>query len=269
MNTTIAHISDIHFGRIVHPRIVEHLLQEINDLCADVVVVSGDLTMRARRHEFEAAAAMLDAFTSPVIVVPGNHDVYPWFQPYRRLTRPLGRYRKYISENLAPSYQRNGLAVLGISSAHGRTIKGGRVTGVERRTIKDFFEGQNRRVFKVLVLHHHLTKIQALAPHDVARQARKALEMASHVGVDLILCGHLHISHIEPLEVMPERHRIVIASAGTATSDRGRGARPDSNLYNVIRVYPDAFEIEERLYDPAAHGFIRHGNVRFERTFTL
>ena len=267
MNTTIAHISDIHFGRIVHPGIVENLIREVNCVGADVVVVSGDLTMRARRHEFEAAAEMLGAFKPPVIVVPGNHDVYPWFQPYHRLTRPLGRYRKYISEDLTPSYQKDGLAVLGIPSAHGRTIKGGRVGDVEREAIRVFFEGQDRRVFKVLVLHHHLTKIQALAPHDVAHKAREALETASHVGVDLILCGHLHISHIEPLELVPDRHRIVIASAGTATSNRGRGAKPDSNLYNLIRVYPDAFEIEERLYDPATQIFAMHGAVHFDRTF--
>lgn len=269
MTITIAHISDIHFGRIAHPRIVKNLVREINDSGVDVVAVSGDLTMRARRNEFQAAVEMLEAFEPPVIVVPGNHDVYPWFKPVQRLTRPLGQYRKHISEDLTPTFRNGGLAVLGIPSAHGRTIKGGRVGSAEREAIRTFFEGQDRKVFKVLVLHHHLTQIQALAPHDVARDAQQALETASHVGVDLILCGHLHISHIEPLELMPDRHRIVIASAGTATSDRGRGTQPDSNLYNYIRVSPEAFEIEERLYDPKTQCFAKRGAVQFERRFEL
>ena len=41
----------------------------------DVVVVSGDLTQRARRAEFAAARRYLDELPSPQIVVPGNHDV--------------------------------------------------------------------------------------------------------------------------------------------------------------------------------------------------
>ncbi|HET6567407.1 MAG TPA: metallophosphoesterase family protein [Rhodothermales bacterium] len=266
---TIAHISDIHFGRIKQPGIVEHLVEEINAAGVDLVAVSGDLTMRARPHEFRSAVEMLDALQPPVLVVPGNHDVYPWWRPYRRLRHPLGRYRTHVTADLLQTFKEKGLAVLGINSAHGRTMKGGRIGPLERATIRSFFQEQEPDVFKVLVVHHHLTLIQALAPHDVARKAQKTLEVASSVGVDLVLCGHLHVSHIEPLELAPGRHRMVIVSAGTATSSRGRGRHAQTNLYNLIRISPESFEIEERIYEPEAGRFVKHDETLFSRIYEM
>lgn len=265
MSATLAHISDIHFGRIAQPDIVGHLIAEINSAGVDLVAVSGDLTMRARPHEFQAAAEMLKALHPPVLVVPGNHDVYPWWRPFHRLIQPLGRYRRHIATDLLQTFEARNLAVLGINSAHGRTVKGGRIGSLERAAIRSFFEEHDADTFKVLVVHHHLVKIQALAPHDVAHNARKTLEFASHASVDLVLCGHLHVSHIEPLALVPGRHRMVIVSAGTATSNRGRGRQGRTNLYNLIRITPEAFDIEERLYEPEAGRFVHHRMTHFTR----
>ncbi|MDA0874371.1 MAG: metallophosphoesterase, partial [Bacteroidetes bacterium] len=60
--TRLAHISDIHFGRIAHPGIVDALVSDINAAKVDLVVVSGDLTQRAFGHQFRAARRMLEAF---------------------------------------------------------------------------------------------------------------------------------------------------------------------------------------------------------------
>jgi 3',5'-cyclic AMP phosphodiesterase CpdA len=244
----IAHLSDLHFGKIAHPEIVGILIKEVNASDVDLVVVSGDLTQRARYGEFEDAAAMLEAIQPPTLVVPGNHDVYPWWNPFKRMFAPLGRFQRFISDDLLPSFEQDGVAVLGVNSAHGRTIKGGRIASADREAMEAFFESRGADVCKVLVVHHHLTKIRALGPHDVARKAQKTLQLASELGVDLILCGHLHISHIEPLEVVPEAHRLVVASAGTATSSRGRRSNREMNFYNVIDVNADGFTIQERRY---------------------
>ena len=53
---TIAHISDLHFGA-EDPRIVEGLTESIAEYHPSVVVISGDLTQRARKRQFEAAGA--------------------------------------------------------------------------------------------------------------------------------------------------------------------------------------------------------------------
>lgn len=261
----IAHLSDIHFGRIAYPEIVGLLVGEVNAAEVDLVAVSGDLTQRARRHQFTAAVEMLKSFEAPVLVVPGNHDVYPWWRPISRLAFPLGRYKRYVSRDLLPTFEMEGLSVLGINSAHGRTVKGGQIRKREREAIREFFSSRDASIFKVLVVHHHITRIQALGPHDVVSQAREALEVASASGVDLILCGHLHVSHVEPLSVVPENHRIVVVSAGTATSNRGRGTNRHTNFYNMIEIDDEAFTIEERKFDPEARRFVTHATTRFAR----
>ncbi len=264
----IAHISDIHFGKITQPEIVDVLVEEINAFAPSLVAVSGDLTQRARHHEFRAARAMLDRFAAPVLVVPGNHDVYPWWNPVRRVFQPLRRYRRMITPDLTPTFEADGLAVLGLNTAHGRTGKGGRVGKTMRGVIRPFFGSKPEGTFKVLVVHHQLSRIGALKSHDVAHRARRTLEKARAVGVDLVLCGHLHVSHVERLEVVgaaPDEKALVVASAGTATSSRGRATNRGTNFYNQIRIAPDAFEIEERQFRPAAGVFERSRLTRFGR----
>jgi len=265
----IAHISDLHFGRIAHPGIVARLIQEVNADAVDLVVLSGDLTQRARPREFEAACAMLDAIEPPTLVVPGNHDVYPWWFPIRRLVRPLARYRSYVTETLTPTVHSGavpgGVSVLGINTAFGATVKGGRLTQKQLSHIRQHFQSVEATAFKVLVLHHHLTRIRSLGRHDIVWKAQEALDIAIEVGVDLVLCGHLHVSHIEPVEIVPSRRRLVVVSAGTATSNRGRHSNQATNFYNRITVGPDTFTIEERRYLPDDDRFIRDGRTTFDR----
>lgn len=245
----IIHISDIHFGKIAHPGIVEALLEEIADEKPNLVAVSGDLTQRARPREFRAAQRMLKGIRQPVIVVPGNHDVYPWWHPVARLFDPLARFRRFITDDLCPTFEMEGLSVLGLNTAHGRTIKGGKINEAVHQRVREHFQMVDRSAFRVIVLHHHLTKIQSLGPHDIARNARRTLAEAGRMCVDLVLCGHLHVSHIEPVEIAPAGHRIVIASAGTATSNRGRYSNRDTNFYNLIEIADDHFRIEERKFE--------------------
>lgn len=277
---TLAHASDIHFGAINDPRVVDALVDEINAANVDVVCVSGDLTQRARAREFDAARAMLDRFSAPYLVVPGNHDVYQWWSPFKRVFKPLRRYRREITDNLTPSFEKAngayGLAALGINSAHGRTRKGGRISSAMRAAMQAFFGSKPAGTFQVLVLHHHLTRLRALGNHDVSRKATRTLALAQTLGVDLVLCGHLHISHVEaigddaPVPGAIETSgrgpkRVVIASAGTATSTRGRGKHRQTNFYNLIRVFEDRFDVVERRFDPAAGTFVTAETRTFAR----
>jgi Predicted phosphohydrolases len=202
---TIAHISDLHFGRIADSGVVEALLDEINAAGIDLVAVSGDLTQRARPAEYRAARNLLDALGPPTLVVAGNHDVYPWWRPLKRLRTPLERYKQFITEDLAPTFEAGGVAALGLTSAYGPSIKGGRIGPADRAAMRAFFSETGDDRFKVLVVHHqlHPTAIGPISPHPVARQAQQTLAVAGEVGIDLILCGHLHISAIQPLEIIP------------------------------------------------------------------
>lgn len=246
----IAHISDIHFGRISHPTIVDTLIRDINAANVDLVVVSGDLTQRAFGHQFRAARRMLEAFDAPTLVVPGNHDVFPWWRLLSRLFDPLRRFKKIITPDLAPHIEFPGVVVQGINSAFGWTVQGGRITEKELQQIRDGFSATSEDAFRILVVHHHLAELELLGDHDVSKGAEKAFRTAHEMKVDLILCGHLHVSHVAHVSIHTGAKPIVIATSGTSTSSRGRGSDPAANYFNMIEVTASEFVIEERIYDP-------------------
>src|SRR3954470_23952955 len=114
---TLAHISDLHFGRH-DPRKVEALLESLDKNRPDVVAISGDLTQRARSSEFAEARRFLDRIRRPVVIVPGNHDV-PLYAVHRRFFQPFAKYSRFVAgSGAADSYfADSGLAVLGLNTA--------------------------------------------------------------------------------------------------------------------------------------------------------
>jgi 3',5'-cyclic AMP phosphodiesterase CpdA len=88
---TVVHLSDLHFGR-TDQALIDPLLARVHSEKPDCVVVSGDLTQRARVQEFRAARAFLDRLPRPQVVVPGNHDV-PLYRVLERMSRPLSMTR--------------------------------------------------------------------------------------------------------------------------------------------------------------------------------
>jgi len=261
--TRIAHISDIHFGRIKHPSIVQALIDNINAADVDLVVVSGDLTQRAFGHQFRAARRMLDTFDAPTLVVPGNHDVFPWWRIFSRLLDPLRRYRKLIEPDLAPRWKGEGVVVQGINSAFGWTIQGGRVTSLELLQISEGFSGVPADALRVLVVHHVMKQFGALDTHDVMLRGAEALTSARDAGVDLVLSGHLHI----PASEKVGDDGPVIVAAGTTTSTRGRASFKKTNSYNLIEITEDVIQIRRKTFDPDADRFQAEEEVStFART---
>jgi 3',5'-cyclic AMP phosphodiesterase CpdA len=90
--TRLFHVSDLHFGR-EDKEAVAWFAQVVRDEMPDAVICTGDLTMRARAAEFEAAGDYLDDLPVPVTVEPGNHDL-PYYNPLARIFSPYGRFGK-------------------------------------------------------------------------------------------------------------------------------------------------------------------------------
>ena len=86
----LAHLSDLHFGR-TDTRVVEALLADLQHHRPDLVVISGDITQRARTYQFAEARAFLDRLPCPAVIVPGNHDLVPLYRPLGRLFNPPSR----------------------------------------------------------------------------------------------------------------------------------------------------------------------------------
>src|SRR4029079_19628242 len=122
---TILHLSDLHFGR-VNPLLVDPLLKIVKEIGPDLVAVSGDLTQRARSHQFQQARSFLEALPKPQIIVPGNHDI-PLHNVFARFVQPLPEYRGYITTDLQPVYADEEMVVVGVNTARSSVFKGGRI----------------------------------------------------------------------------------------------------------------------------------------------
>ncbi|MBC7986505.1 MAG: metallophosphoesterase, partial [Sphingomonadaceae bacterium] len=84
------HVSDLHFGAEDRAAL-DWFAAVARAETPDAIVVTGDLTMRARSHEFEAAGRWLESLGRPITVEPGNHDL-PYFNPFARFLAPYRRY---------------------------------------------------------------------------------------------------------------------------------------------------------------------------------
>ena len=88
--TLLFHISDIHFG-LEDDRSLDWVMQEIAEKRPAAVAITGDLTMRARQREFDAACHWIRSLDVPVTVEVGNHDL-PYFNLLERFVTPYKRF---------------------------------------------------------------------------------------------------------------------------------------------------------------------------------
>jgi 3',5'-cyclic AMP phosphodiesterase CpdA len=241
----IFHFSDIHFGGPQAPDVADAILAEIKRIAPTVVVVSGDLTQRARTAQFREARTFLDRISAPLIVVPGNHDV-PLWNVFDRFLSPLHKYRLWITDDLNPVYQDDQLVVMGIDTTRSFTIKGGSIGSSDLRMVRDrLCELPSDRV-KVLVGHHPIVQPPGYEHEDTVRGVERALKLFGQCGIDMILTGHLHESYAT---LHPQAERgILIVQAGTAASLRGRGSEMLKNSFNLIQVSDQEIRVTSYVY---------------------
>ena len=262
---TLVHLSDIHFGRIDY-QLVDPLVKFVTELKPDVVVISGDLTQRARAEQFKEARAFLDRLPQPQVVVPGNHDV-PLYNILARFLTPLDNYRRYISDDLAPFYMDDEIAVVGINTARSLTFKGGRINEEQVAMIRERMCALKDGMTKIVVTHHPFDVPVGHDEDALLGRAEMAMQTLARCGADVLLAGHIHLSHIghTATRYRIEGHSALIIQAGTATSTRGRG---ETNSFNVIRVNHPGIEVERVTWQPETARFIPFHTERFHHTLT-
>lgn len=260
---TLVHLSDLHFGR-VDPELLAPLRALVQRIAPDVVVVSGDLTQRARSEQFEEARAYLDTLPGPQIVVPGNHDI-SLYNVLRRFLAPLERYKRYITDDLTPAFVDDEIAVLGVNTARSLTFKDGRVNEEQVGAIRARLAEVPEHAVRIIVTHHPFDLPETFDEDDLVDRAPMAMRAFAESGVDVLMAGHLHASHAGSTA---ERYRIseyaaLVIQAGTATSTRGRG---ETNSFNVVRVEPDRVEVDRYGWDVIGKDYALMNTEKFMRS---
>lgn len=255
----LAHISDLHFGTVV-PELADALLRDIEEFEPHVVAVTGDITQRAKAWQFELAVEFFSKLRCPYLVVPGNHDITPLYNPLGRLLDPYAAYRRHVSQDLEGVFADDELLVIGLNTVAPFRWKEGTVSCGQL----DWITRQAARrpaSFRVLAAHHPLAAtVQGHAPKTIRRH-RSLLDTLEAADVALCLTGHLHQSHSGSFASAPgQAHRTLVVRASTATSSRVRGHR---NAYNRLVIEPSGVELTVRSYD--GNGFERERVERFER----
>ena len=260
---TLVQLSDLHFGAI-DPRLLDPLRAKVVELAPHLVIVSGDLTQRAKSREFDAARAWLETLPKPQVVVPGNHDV-PLYNVAYRFLAPLRRYRRHFSPDLEPSFVDDEIAVLGVSTARSLVFKGGRINEEQIERIRATFCRLPDTMTKIVVTHHPFDMPDDWSEKDqVAGRAAKALKQLSRCGADVYVSGHLHKAHSGELATPVELPGLapLFVAAGTAPSTRGRG---EKNAFNVLRVASQEIALELFEWDDARRDFTVTHRKRFHR----
>jgi 3',5'-cyclic AMP phosphodiesterase CpdA len=233
-----------------------------------LVVVSGDITQRARLAEFKVAADFLQMLPAPYLTVPGNHDV-PLYNVLLRWLSPLDRYRRYIASDLEPFFADAEIAVLGVNTVRALTFKDGRINRPQIDTVKRRFAHCGKDVTRIVVTHHTFDTPDpvpgAMTTHKVVGRADMAMAGFVLADVDMVLSGHLHMSGIGETTKrypLPGRAALLIR-AGTATSTRRRG---EVNAFNVVRITRAEVVVDCMVWQADERRFVAASTERFRRT---
>ena len=253
--TVLLQISDTHFGTEQAP-VVAALQALSRAQRPDLLVLSGDITQRARRAQFDAARAFVDRLGAPRLAIPGNHDI-PLFDLFARLLHPYAGHRAAFGDDLEPEHSSADLLVVGVNTTRWYRHENGAVSARQIERVAERLTRATPGQLRIVVVHHPVAVPDAGDAHNLLRNRNAALRRWSESGADLLMGGHIHLPCVIPL---PELARPMWAvQAGTAVSSRVRDGQPNSvNLLRWGRDAPAGRCVIER-WDCGARGpeFVR------------
>lgn len=227
--SVVLHISDTHFGTEV-PAVVEALVQLAQEQRPALVVLSGDITQRARAAQFGAARAFVDRLGAPVLAIPGNHDI-PLFDLRARLSAPYARYIAAFGAELEPVHRSTEWLVVGVNTTRAWRHQHGEVSGPQVERVARALEGASAAQLRVVVVHQPVAVVRAQDAVHRLRGHAEALQRWAGAGADLVLGGHIHLPYITPVQNLARP--LWVVQAGTAVSSRVRPGVPQS--VNLLR----------------------------------
>lgn len=174
---TIAHVSDMHVGRFTTGGVLRRMTAAVNDLHADIVLLTGDL-INSSLDELPEAVATVRQFSAPggVYTIEGNHDLFNGREEFEQRVRASG-LSLLVNETAEIKLRGHPVSLLGLRWG-GPGIYGARPRSTEegiRASLAELLVGRNPDAFPILLAHH---------PH--------AFDGAVDAGIPLTLAGHTH-----------------------------------------------------------------------------
>jgi len=147
---TLAHISDLHFGRDAKTDAAAiALCDALLAAAVDQVLLTGDVTHRGRRAELSTFECAFAPLAGKLVIVPGNHDRSG--EDAAQVLMPGGRVQAEL---------RDGLFVIRLDSTapHNRRLMDshGALTPRDIAEVDEAIASAPPGALVVLMLHHHL-----------------------------------------------------------------------------------------------------------------
>ena len=170
--TTIAHVSDMHVGRFTSGRVLREMVRVVNELRADLVLLTGDLINDALATLDEGIDLVraLDPRLG-LYLIEGNHDLIENASEFERRIKASG-IPFLLDESAIASVHGVPVQLLGLSwtrrhgANHDEAIS---------RSVHTLLQQRRPDAFPILLAHH---------PH--------AFDAAAEAGMSLTLSGHTH-----------------------------------------------------------------------------
>lgn len=257
--TLLVQISDTHFGTESAP-VVDALVRTVVALAPSLVVLSGDITQRARPAQFRAARDFVERLQAPAtLVIPGNHDI-SLFNLAARLFNPYANHRRVFGHELEPSFESDALLVVSVKTTRRYLHERGIVSTAQVERVARRLEQAHATQLRVVVTHQPVHVARPQDRDELLRGHERAVQRWAAAGADLILGGHSHLPFVRPLH---EHHaglarRVWVVQAGTAVSARLRHGAVNS--VNVVRAVAGAgaqrrCAVERWDYEPRTEAF--------------
>jgi predicted MPP superfamily phosphohydrolase len=162
----IAHLTDLHFGRVTPESVQRAAVRLTNEAEPDLVVITGDFVCHSTRY-LDQLQDVLAGLSAPTFAVLGNHDYWSGADD---VLRALAKANVAVLRNQNTTVELRGqkLAIVGLDDAYtGHASREQALRGLDR-------------------------SLPAIALSHIAEEA----DGLWHAGVPLVLAGHTHAGQI-------------------------------------------------------------------------
>jgi len=240
--TRLFHVSDLHFG-CEDTEALEWFRDCVEREKPDAVAITGDLTMRARNREFQAACDWILSLGAPVTVEVGNHDL-PYFNLFERFFTPYRRIRR-IEKLVERELDLPGIAIVPLKTTARAQLRFNWSRGwvgpnALKKTVRAI-EALPERKFVFVTVHHPLVEANTKGK-ALTKGGTRALEALAGARVSAVLSGHVH----DPFDLTKETPNGPVRMIGAGTMSKRIRSTPCS--FNELMIADEAVKVRVRTF---------------------